>query len=176
MKISARIGLCVLISLSSAVCRAERIGILHNFHKMSSDTSEMKLTDSNHKAWTKLLTYTCTGDAVFGANAGVICLNLPKNGSQFVTSKVEDSYGFLVIHDPAAAKTNVKVYVSPDSVTWKQATGDSIDYKSTGAIDVKLPRGDYYFKVRNTKGSNPVYIRSITHFVDNCPNCFDYEE
>ena len=174
MKITVRISVLVLISLSSVVCRAERVSKEHYFHGMSQP-SELAFSDTNHKAWTKLLSYTCTGGAVFGVNESKIRLCMATTNSQYNTTRVDDLGGFLITHSPASARTNVKVYVSKDSIAWKEATGDSIQYRATGAIDVQLPRGNYYLQVKNTNGSYPIYIGTITYYIENCPNCFAYE-
>lgn len=175
MKFTVRISVLVLISLISVVCRAERVSKEHYFHGMSQP-SELVFSDTNHKAWTKLLSYTCTGDAVFGLNASnKICLRMAATNSQYNTTRVDDLGGFLITHTPTGEHRNVKVYVSKDSIAWKEATGDSIQYRATGAIDVQLPRGNYYLQVKNTNGSYPIYIGTITYYIENCPNCFAYE-
>lgn len=175
MKRISHILLVCLISLSPALCRADRITTSHNFHTMSSDATKLEFKNGNKTGITPLLTYTCSGtNATFGVTGVFVGLQLPSSGGQVVTTRIDELAEFQIFHSPGSKCTSIKVYVSKDGSSWSAAlSGDSIAY-SSGYINVTLPRNNYYVKIAATANITEFYISGITWYQDHC-NCFVYE-
>lgn len=168
-----RISVLAILFLSPALCRAEKVaGAKHEFNNMFNVT----LTTSNDDrvGTTDFVTYTCTGtNAKFGNRSGVIAIDLPAAGSTVTTTRIDDFCGLILNHFPIAKCTNIEVYVSADGVDFGEPiSGSSIEYK-TGEVEVNIPPGDYYVRVKNSS-STAVSIRKITFWQNHCPKCFDY--
>ena len=169
----------VLIALCPVPVCAERIPHEHNFQSMVTN-SEITLTNSNKTATTNLLTYQCSGtNATFGKDhylpsaSKVWSFKLLDNGSTVTTTRIDELAEFWVGHYPPTTCTNLKVYVSKDSITWSPAlTGDSISYE-TGYVTVTIPRNNYYVRFRNSTAADVSIIR-INWYQDHC-SCFTYE-
>lgn len=166
----------LLLALCPAFSRAERIPHEHDFQSMVSK-SEIVVTNSYHTATTDLLTYQCSGSNSSFAKDHLYktlwSFKLLDNGSTVTTTKINELAEFQLAHYPPTTYTNLKVYVSKDSITWSPAlTGDSISY-SAGTVAVTIPRNNYYVRFRNV-ASTDVSILSIIWYQDHC-NCFIYE-
>jgi len=171
-----RISVLVILFLSPALCRAEKVaGAVHEFKDMFTDGT-LEASDDYTIGTTDFVTYTCTGtNAKFGNRLGVIGIDLPAAGSTVTTTQIDDFCGLILNHLPVAKCTNIKVYVSADGVDFGEPiSGSSIEYK-TGEVEVNIPPGDYYVRVKNSS-STAVSIRKITFWQNHCPKCFDYKE
>ena len=168
----------ILIALCPVPIRAEHISTLHDFQAMNKET-ELIVTNSNTTARTALLTYQCSGtDAKFWRDHvydTYISIRLPKNNSMVTTTKINELDEMLIGVIPINEfRTNIKVKVSKDSITWSNPlSGDSIRYEK-GSIHVSLPRNNYYVRIYNTTGTYDTSLTSIRYYQDHC-NCFIYE-
>ena len=163
--------MCLFV-LSAATISAEAEVITHDFNAMNGTT--LQLTNSNLTGTTDLLTYTCSGSAIFTLDhmnpigKKKICIYMPNSSSVFTTTAVE---GLMQIHlspYPPSKCENIKVYVSTDGTNWGDAiSGDAIEYQNNGGIWANVPRGTYYIKVTNTT-SDQVSIISIAYNISPC--------
>ena len=179
MKQLTHITLLFLFLLVSPLCRADRETVPHVFHTMDKET-DLIFSNSNRTAETSLLTYTCDSksefytDHVYGTNISAV---LNTSTGTLTTTQVKELTGFQIAHWLEADSVKVKVYVSKTgtfgAVALSRLNGDNITYNSTGIIDVRLPRGNYYIKIVNTDGSYKFSIRSMYYYLDHC-NCFEY--
>ena len=166
----------LLLALCPAFSRAERIPHEHDFQSMVSK-SEIVVTNSNTTATTDFLKYQCSGsNSTFAKDhlSGKLwSFKLESNGSTVTTTRINELSEFVLLHYPASVCTNLKVYVSKDSITWSPAlSGDSITYTS-GSVAVTIPRNNYYVRFRNATSAD-VSITRINWYQDHC-NCFIYE-
>lgn len=165
--------LCLLV-LSPAVSRAETI--THNFHEMSG-LSQLTFSSANKVGETDLVTYTCSGTgATFGVTNSKICIQLPQNGSQVVTSPaIEGLTNFRIYHYPSSVCSNINVYISTNGSTWGAAlSGAAIEY-GYGVIYVTVPKGNYYVKIANSTATSVSVFQVIyTTEESSCSNCFEY--
>ena len=172
-----RISVLVILFLSPALCRAEKVaGAVHEFKDMFKDGT-LTASDDYTIGTTDFVTYTCTGtNAKFGALSKVIAIDLPTAGSTVTTTQIDDFCGFQLFHNPYDKSCeNLKVYVSTDGENFGEPlSGSSIEYKK-GEVEVNIPPGDYYVRVKNSS-STAVSIRKITFWQNHCPKCFDYKE
>lgn len=158
--------LCLLV-LSPALTRAETI--THDFHEMSR-LSQLTFSSANKVGETDLVTYTCSGTgATFGVTNSKICIQLPQNGGQVITSPaIENLTRVKISHYPASKCENLKVYISTDGSSWGSAlSGDAIEYGNSGTIFVTVPKGNYYLKFANTT-STAVSIIQVEYTTEPC--------
>ena len=167
-------GIC---TLSSALCRAESVAIMHEFNDM---VPKSELTFPNRPSdysvgVTDLVTYTGSGSGTFSSEGGYIGFSLPRNGSTLVTSPAVPGLSALLFgHTYGSAPKFIKVYVSEDGSVWTDMS--AVATYTTTTIDLVLPSaGDYYVKLVNTGTSKPVFFRVVTYTYDPAPcNCFRY--
>jgi hypothetical protein len=160
--------------LSSAICRAEKPSVTHNFHSDSADPAKLEFSNSYHTGTTPLLTYTCTGGAVFGLDAvsksNTICMNLGASGNTVTTTAADSIAVIDIYHFPATSKCeNIKIQLSRDSVHWTDYM--DADYMN-GQIWLRTIPGKYHIRITNTT-STKVSIREIRYSFDGC-DCFLY--
>jgi hypothetical protein len=160
--------------LSSAICRAEKPSVTHNFHSDSADPAKLEFSNSYHTGTTPLLTYTCTGGAVFGLDAvsksNTICMNLGASGNTVTTTAADSIAVIDIYHFPATSKCeNIKIQLSRDSVHWTDYM--DADYMN-GEIWLRTIPGKYHIRITNTT-STKVSIRDIRYSFDGC-DCFLY--
>lgn len=172
MKYLLRIVLLTML-LSSAICRAEKQPVTHNFQSDSADPTKLKFSNSNHTGTTPLLTYTCTGGAVFGPDLSgnkKVAINLASSGNTVTTTAVDSLTVIDIYHYPSSSKCeNIKVQLSRDSVHW---TGPmEADYYK-GRIWLRFIPGKYFVRFTNTS-STKVSIYQIEYSFDGC-DCFLY--
>ncbi len=166
----------LLIFLCPSLTHAERIYTEHNFQEMVAK-SEIDVSGDRKNAETELLTYTCSGtNATFAKDhlgANQWSFKLLDNGSTVTTTLIPELAEMRIVHYPTTKYTNLKIYISTDSITWSPALdGDNISYTAS-AISVTVPRNNYYVRFKNT-ASTDVSILSIIYYQDHC-NCFVYE-
>lgn len=171
------LGVAGLFLFPAFAC-AERISTPHDFQSMVTK-SELSTANSNTTILTGFATYQCTGTGARMwkdlASNTYWSINLPKNSSSFVTTtRINELTEFRIAHYPASTCTDIKIYVTTDSLSWGAAlTTDNVTY-SSGAIDVTIPRNNYYVRIKNTATSKDVSILRIVWYQDHC-NCFTYE-
>jgi hypothetical protein len=160
--------------LSPAIGRAEKPSVTHNFHSDSADPAKLEFSNSYHTGTTPLLTYTCTGGAVFGLDAvgksKTICMNLGARGDTVTTTAADSIAVIDIYHFPANSKCeNIKIQLSRDSVHWTDYM--DAEYKD-GEIWLRTIPGKYHIRITNTT-STKVSIREIRYSFDGC-DCFLY--
>jgi len=173
MKDLLRIVLLTML-LSPAIGRAEKPSVTHNFHSDSADPAKLEFSNSYHTGTTPLLTYTCTGGAVFGLDAvgksKTICMNLGARGDTVTTTAADSIAVIDIYHFPANSKCeNIKIQLSRDSVHWTDYM--DAEYKD-GEIWLRTIPGKYHIRITNTT-STKVSIREIRYSFDGC-DCFLY--
>ena len=172
MKYLLRIVLLTML-LSPVYCRAEKPSVTHNFHSDSADPAKLKFSNFNHTGTTPLLTYTCTGGAVFGPDLSgnkKVAINLASSGNTVTTTAVDSLAVVDIFHFPETSKCeNIKVQLSRDSVHW---TGPMEAEYSKGRIWLRFIPGKYFVRITNTS-STKVSIYQIEYSFDGC-DCFLY--
>ena len=174
MKDLLRIVLLTML-LNSAICRAEKPSVTHNFHSDSADPTKLRFSNSNLTGITPLLTYTCTGGAIFGMDlinpsaSKEIAINLPSSGSMVTTTAADSLAVIDIVHFPASECKNIKIQLSRDSVHWTNYM--DADYMD-GEIWLRTIPGKYHIRITNTT-STKVSIREIRYSFDGC-DCFLY--
>lgn len=173
MKDLLRIVLLTML-LSPAIGRAEKPSVTHNFHSDSADPAKLTFANSYLTGITPLLTYTCTGGAVFGLDAvsksNTICMNLGASGNTVTTTAADSIAVIDIFHFPADSKCeNIKIQLSRDSVHWTDYM--DAEYKK-GEIWLRTIPGKYHIRITNTT-STKVSIREIRYSFDGC-DCFLY--
>ena len=173
MKYLLRIVLLTML-LSPAIGRAEKPPVTHNFHSDSADPAKLRFSNSNLTGITPLLTYTCTGGAIFGMDAvgksNTICMNLGASGNTVTTTAADSIAVIDIYHFPATSKCeNIKIQLSRDSVHWTNYM--DADYMD-GEIWLRTIPGKYHIRITNTT-STKVSIRKISYSFDGC-DCFLY--
>ena len=166
-----------LLSLSAVVCRAERQLFAGHVVNTMFPAGTMTCVSPFTVATTAELTYTFSGT---GAMLGPDHLTqskyvflLPKNDCELViTPAIDELVGLQIFHYPLSKCTNIKVYASEDGEWGDPLSGDAIEYKSTGSIEVTVPRDTYYLKIANSANSG-FSILSIYYYTEHC-NCFRY--
>lgn len=175
MKYLLRIVLLTML-LSPAIGRAEKPSETHNFQSDSADPAKLKFSNTNHTGTTPLLTYTCTGGALFGPDlinpsaTKKIAINLASSGNTVTTTAVDSLAVMDICHYPSSSKCeNIKVQLSRDSVHW---TGPMEAEYSKGHIWLRFIPGKYFVRFTNTS-STKVSIYQIEYAFDGC-DCFLY--
>lgn len=172
MKDLLRIVLLTML-LSPAIGRAEKPSVTHNFHSDSVDPAKLTFANSYHTGITPLLTYTCTGGAVFGLDAvsksNTICMNLGASGNTVTTTAADSIAVIDIYHFPVSKCENIKIQLSRDSVHWT----DYMDPEyGNGEIWLRTIPGKYHIRITNTT-STKVSIREIRYSFGGC-DCFLY--
>lgn len=172
MKDLLRIVLLTML-LSPAIGRAEKPSVTHNFHSDSVDPAKLTFANSYHTGITPLLTYTCTGGAVFGLDAvsksNTICMNLGGCGNTVTTTAADSIAVIDIYHFPVSKCENIKIQLSRDSVHWT----DYMDPEyGNGEIWLRTIPGKYHIRITNTT-STKVSIREIRYSFGGC-DCFLY--
>ena len=165
------------MTLSPAFCRAEKSPVIHNFHSDSSNPAKLTFSDSYLTGTTPLLTYTCTGGAVFGLdlintpNANKkISINLGSSGNTVTTTAADSIAVVDIYHYPSGSKCeNIQVRLSRDSVHWTAPM--EAEYQS-GRIWLRVVPGKYFVRITNTS-STKVSIYEIRYSFDGC-DCLLY--
>ncbi len=165
----------MLIGLPMMV-RAERISTRHEFQNMVTK-SEITITNSYKTAETALTTYNCSGtNCTFAKDhltGKLWSFKMENKGSTVTTSRIDELAEFRIAHYPTTRYEDLKIYVSTDGTSWGDPlSGDAISY-SASAINVTVPRNNYYVRFYNN-ASTDVSIISIIWYQDHC-NCFIYE-
>lgn len=172
MKDLLRIVLLTML-LSPAIGRAEKPSVTHNFHSDSADPAKLTFANSDHTCITPLLTYTCTGGAVFGLDAvsksNTICMNLGARGNTVTTTAADSIAVIDIIHFPASKCENIKIQLSRDSVHWTDYM--DAEYRNS-QIWLRTIPGKYHIRITNTT-STKVSIREIRYSFGGC-DCFLY--
>ena len=174
MKYLLRIVLLTMF-LSSAICRAEKPPVTHDFNLDAAYPTKLRFSNSNYTGTTPLLTYTCTGGAIFGMDqinpsaSKEIAINLPSSGSMVTTTAADSIAVIDIYHFPTSKCKNIKIQLSRDSVHWTDYM--DAEYKD-GEIWLRTIPGKYHIRITNTT-STKVSIREIRYSFDGC-DCFLY--
>jgi hypothetical protein len=159
-----------LLALHALTGRAEVISITHSFHDMTTAPVTLTWPNGYKEGVTPLVTYTCSENATFTLNGGLICISLPNIGDYVTISPAIDYLKAVRVTCNHNYDNHLKLYYSSDGSIWTPLTTDALTF--TLSIERPLPvRGDYYLKIEAIKKS--VYIRSITYYTEPC-NCFEY--
>lgn len=174
MKDLLRIVLLTML-LSPAIGRAEKPSVTHNFNSDAADPTKLRFSNSNHTGTTPLLTYTCTGGAIFDKDlinpsaSKVIAINLASSGNTVTTTAADSIAVIDIYHFPTSKCENIKIQLSRDSVHWT----DYMDAEyMNGEIWLRTIPGKYHIRITNTT-STKVSIREIRYSFDGC-DCFLY--
>ena len=175
MKRVLAIGMMVC-TLSSALCRAESVSLLHDFNTMvgAGTLTFPGAPGSYTVGTTDLVTYTGSNSGTFDYSGGYV-FSLPSNGSTLVISPaVLGLTRVYITHTKGSSPTWIKVYISEDGTSWTDVSASTTYDSST--IDAVMPEaGDYYIKIVNNGTSKPVFLRSVRYTYDPTPcNCFRY--
>lgn len=174
MKYLLRIVLLTML-LSPAIGRAEKQPVTHDFNSDAADPTKLRFSNSYLTGTTPLLTYTCTGGAVFGLDlinpsaSKKIAINLPSSGSTVTTTAADSIAVIDIFHFPTSKCKNIKIQLSRDSVHWTDYM--DAEYKN-GEIWLRTIPGKYHIRITNTT-STKVSIREIRYSFDGC-DCFLY--
>lgn len=174
MKDLLRIVLLTML-LSPAIGRAEKPSVTHNFNSDAADPAKLRFSNSNLTGITPLLTYTCTGGAVFGKDlispsaSKEIAINLASSGNTVTTTAADSIAVIDIIHFPTSICENIKIQLSRDSVHWTDYM--DAEYRN-GQIWLRTIPGKYHIRITNTT-STKVSIREIRYSFDGC-DCFLY--
>ncbi len=174
MKYLLQIVLLTML-LSPAIGRAEKQPVTHDFNSDAADLTKLRFSNSNLTGTTPLLTYTCTGGAVFGLDlinpsaSKKIAINLPSSGSTVTTTAADSLVVIDIYHFPTSKCKNIKIQLSRDSVHWTDYM--DADYMD-GEIWLRTIPGKYHIRITNTT-STKVSIREIRYSFDGC-DCFLY--
>ena len=168
-----RNGIVCLLLLSPVFCRA-KTPVTHEFSKMSIP-SEIQFSNSNKVAKTDLLTYTCSGEAVFGAAIvsplTQLSINFPKSKKnvEVITTAI-DSLASIKIWRVVEndVRDNVIIYLSRDGEHW--VTAESA--YSADDVTASFVPGRYYVRLTNPTG-NKTSIYKIKYTFGDC-NCVLY--
>ena len=174
MKYLLRIVLLTMF-LSPAIGRAEKPPVTHDFNLDAAYPTKLRFSNSNYTGTTPLLTYTCTGGAIFGMDlinpsaSKEIAINLPSSGSMVTTTAADSIAVIDIYHFPTSKCKNIKIQLSRDSVHW---TGYMDAEYGDGQIWLRTIPGKYHIRITNTT-STKVSIREIRYSFDGC-DCFLY--
>ena len=173
-----RISVLAILFLSPALCRAENVGVRHDFNSMFFTERTLKIAVDEKVGTTDLATYTCTGEnAKFALISSIIGINLPETGSMVTTTRIEDLYSFQMTYNPSNAFENINIYLSTDSVEWGAPLSESELTEGTGgSLVARFPMNDYYVRIVNNDGKKDVFLKSIHYYMNHCPKCFEYKE
>ena len=183
MKTVIRFLLVCLIALSPVLGRAESGYIEHDFNEMFN-ASPKKLTVDGSVGTTDFVTYTCSGGAKFfyygpaGSQELAIFLVYGKAGTpQVEISQIQNLDSISINFTPKWENNynevlNFEIY-DAEKNEWKNLL---TNYQTSTQRTLKLPKvGDY--RLRISRKSTDIYIRSIEYFcrtTPDCPNCFVY--
>lgn len=173
----------LFVLTTSVFSRAAVISYVHDFTALNGKGA-IAFSNSNKTASIDAslpLTYNCYNTGAFGADLvyrSKVSINLPaKNDSVIITPAIDDLKGMLIYYYTAdASKFGLNIYISTDSRTWRQLSGEEIS-GSSGSITAAFSSGSYAVKIVNASStkSNGISIFKITYETDPCPNCFEYK-
>lgn len=176
-----RISVLAILFLSPALCRAENVGVTHDFNSMFT-AKTLKIAADEKVGTTDLATYTCTGEnakfaGIVISKSRIVGIYLPETGSMVTTTRIEDLYGFQMTYNPSDAFENINIYLSTDSVEWGAPLSESeLTERTGGSLDAHFPLNDYYVRIVNNDGGKDVFLKSIHYYMNHCPKCFEYKE
>ena len=175
----------LFVLTTSVFSRAAVISYVHDFNALNrkgaiafSNTNKTAAIDTILS-----LTYNCYNSGVFGPDlvnslyTKVVSINLPAiNDSVIITPAIDDLKGMLIYYYTAdASRFGLNIYISTDSRTWRQLSGEEIS-GSSGSITAAFSSGSYAVKIVNASSTkNGISIIKITYETDPCPNCFEYK-
>ena len=158
-------GIC---TLSSALCRAESVAIMHEFNDM---VPKSELTFPNRPSdysvgVSDLVTYTGSAGGGFGLAGTAYCIALPHGGVMQTSPAIQDLTFVQLTHTKGSVPTGVRIYISEDNSSWTEITS-SASFNSS-AIEAPMPaKGNYYFKIVNNSGSDIKFL-SIQYTYQPC--------
>lgn len=154
MKRIVTILLIGISTLSSALCRAESVAVIHNFNDLvlAGTLIFPNRPESYAVGVTDLVTYTGSTGGTFGLYSTAYCITLPNNGVMQTSPAIPDLTRLQLIHTKGSTPSNIKIYISTDNSAWTDITSSEIC--SSSDIDVPMPaKGNYYVKVVNKSGA-----------------------
>ena len=173
----------LFVLTTSVFSRAAVISYAHDFNALNGKGAIAFSNSSKTAAIDTILslTYNCYNTGVFGADLvskSKISINLPARAdSVIITPAIDDLKGVLIYYYTTnVAKFGLNIYISTDSRTWRQLSGEEIS-GSLGSITAAFSSGSYAVKIVNASSttSNGISIFKITYETDPCPNCFEYK-
>ena len=161
--------LLIICTLSSAFCRAESSGIVHDFNDLVSK-SQLTFPSGYTVGVTDLVTYTGSSGGGFGLDGtppyAKYCIALPKDGIIQTSPAISGLKRVQLMHTLGKTPENVKIYISTDNSSWTEITS-SVVFRSTD-IDALMPsRGDYYLKIVNESGAEIKFL-SFQYVIEPC--------
>ena len=186
MKTVIRFLLVCLIALSPVLGRAENEYIEHEFNEMfKASPTEIDLKESNQigEVAEDGITYTCSGGAKFFLNANtnselaIFLVSVKPETPRVEISQIQNLDSISITFTPEWKNNinevlNFEIY-DAEKNEWKNLL---TNYQTSTQRTLKLPKvGDY--RLRISRKSTDIYIRSIKYFcrtTPDCPNCFVY--
>lgn len=164
------------MTLSSAICRAEKSPVTHEFSAMSSP-SQIQYLETNHVAKTELLNYKCTSGAVFGMDhefESQISIKLLDENHVVTTTAVDSLAGVELYFYPSnQSGSNIQLQLSRDSIHWSAPIVSDGMYTTNGHVNATFTPGRYYVRLTNTSSTKPRSIWWVKYTFGGC-NCFLY--
>lgn len=157
--------LLIICTLSSAFCRAESSGIVHDFNDLVSK-SQLTFPSGYTVGVTDLVTYTGSSGGGFGLYYSAFCITLPKNGVIQTSPALPDMKRVQLMHTLGKAPGDVRIYISTDNSSWTEITSSA--KFSSSDIDAPMPsRGDYYLKIVNENAATINFL-SFQYTIEPC--------
>ena len=145
--------------------------------------SEIEFSDSYHVAKTSLLTYTCSGGAVFGldfvSSTGYqkISINYSGRNQIMTTTAIENLSGIEIFYyyktkDNKKQLPDFALTLSYDSIHWSvpMPAGTS---SVAGANNYSFVPGKYFVRLTNLNSNSASVFKIVYYFGESC-NCFLY--
>ncbi len=183
MKTGIRFLLVCLIALSPVLGRAENEYIEHEFHSMPG-RSEIEFSNAYRTAKTHLLTYTCSGGAVFGLDLvnnnfanKQISINYSGQNQVMTTTAIEELSGIDIFYYYKTANNGNKqlpdfaLTLSYDSIHWSSPISN--EASTPGVAYYDFVPGKYFVRLENFNNYSASVFKIIYHFGESC-NCFIY--
>lgn len=176
MKKLLQISLPALFALCPLFAFADREPEVHNFHTLTS-LGKIEFKNDNKTGVTDLLTYACTGGAVFGPDyfngdgSKKISINFGSTGAMVTTTAVDSVERVIVQYYYDSKKPPVLEFrLSRDSVHWTEPIEPTLS--SPGSYEFNFVAGRYYIRLTN-KNSYKASINLVSYRFGWC-NCFLY--
>ena len=172
----------LFVLTTSVFSRAAVISYEHDFNALNGKGAIAFSNSSKTAAIDTILslTYNCYNGA-FGpdlVSKSRVSINLPARAdSVIITPAIDDLKGVLIYYYTTnVARFGLNIYISTDSRTWRQLSGEEIS-GSSGTITAAFSPGSYAVKIVNASSTSTtgISIIKITYETDPCPNCFEYK-
>lgn len=168
MKRIVTILLISISTLSSALCRAESVAIMHDFNDLVSKSElTFPIRPDYSVGETDLVTYTGSAGGAFTLNDKLkFQITLPNNGVMQTSPEISDLTRLHLMHTKGSTPSGIKIYISTDNSSWTEITSSAI----AGPTDIDAPmpaKGNYFLKVVNKSGAD-IHFRTWIYYYEPC--------